>query len=323
MDVSQLIADFGNYYLQEGQNASRLFSVLNFTQARDPRQREQLTADLLTPVMTDETIWRASETRMTRLLQAFQKAWTPVGEASFIPIEIRMFKMKADFQDYPDDIEESWLGFLASNQLDRKTWPIVRYLVEQLMIPQLVEDYELNEIYKGVAAAPTPGTPGAAGASMNGLGKVIADQITAGRIAAITTGPIETDPVLFVDQVNDFAKSIDLRYRSVPMTLNMDKELAWRYEEGFDLKYNQNYRQMEGNYRVRYTNMEVRGVHSMAGSSRIWATPKANVVKLMKKTQNMKQFKIENTDRLVKLYTDFFSGVGFVIPELVFCNDQV
>jgi hypothetical protein len=37
----------------------------------------------------------------------------------------------------------------------------------------------------------------------------------------------------------------------------------------------------------------------------------------------MENFQIENVDRQVKVYTDFWVGVGMVIPEVFFCNDQV
>jgi hypothetical protein len=61
----------------------------------------------------------------------------------------------------------------------------------------------------------------------------------------------------------------------------------------------------------------------MNGSNRIFCTPKSNAIRLMKKTENMDNMNIENVDRQVKFYTDWYTGVGFVIPEIVFVNDQV
>jgi len=270
-----------------------------------------------------DTIWRAAKTAMTRVLQPFQKAWTPTGAATFTPVEIKQFKMKADLEEYPDDLEESWLGFLASNNLDRKTWPFIRWFVEELILPQIIEDWEMNEVYDGVAAAPTPGVPGPISTSMDGIGKILADGILATTITPITTGVLETDPKLFVAQVEDMVKQIDNRYRYQPMYLAMDVDKAALYEEGFDLTYNSAYRQDTNNNQVKYTRTQVVGVHSMQGKSRMWATPKFNAIRLMKKSQNMGQVRIENVDRLVKLFTDFYSGVGFIFHELVFCNEQV
>jgi hypothetical protein len=57
-------------------------------------------------------------------------------------------------------------------------------------------------------------------------------------------------------------------------------------------------------------------------SDKLWCTPKSNAIKLGKKTQNMNAVRVENVDRLVKMYSDWWCGVGFVIPEIVFTNDR-
>jgi hypothetical protein len=73
---------------------------------------------------------------------------------------------------------------------------------------------------------------------------------------------------------------------------------------------------------VQHAKQVVVGLPSMGNSQKIWMTPMANAKRLAKKSQNMAQFAIENVDRKVKLYTDFWKGVGFILPEAVFTNDQ-
>lgn len=46
-------------------------------------------------------------------------------------------------------------------------------LVEGHLYARMDEDYELNEIFFGKLAAPTPGTPGAAGTGMDGIRTII------------------------------------------------------------------------------------------------------------------------------------------------------
>ena len=70
-----------------------------------------------------------------------------------------------------------FVAFLTGDDIDVKQWPFVRWFIEEYIIPQIHQDYELNEVYKGVYAAPTPGTAGAVSTSMNGIGKTIADAI--------------------------------------------------------------------------------------------------------------------------------------------------
>lgn len=313
MNVSDLITEFGAYYQNQGQNANRIYRTL---------RAQFVTQMLFTLVLTDETIWRASKTTMTRLVQPFQKAWTPIGLLTFTPAEIRMFKVKMDHELYPDDIDATWLGFLASENLDRKEWPLVRWLVENEILPQIQEDLEMNEIYSGVYAAPTPGDAGAAGTAMDGIKKVINDHITGGRITPIATGALETDAKLFVAQVEDWAKQINVRYRMRNMPVSMSEDNFELFREGYDLTYNVNYRQDTNNTKIRYKNLEVMGLPSMVGSNKLIATPKENAILLKKRSINENRVQLESEDRRVKMWTDFWIGIGYILPEVVFTNDQ-
>jgi hypothetical protein len=312
--IAQILSEFGAYYLKNGQNLASLYMQLF---------QASVTEGIFTPVLTDETVWRASEARHTRVLQPFQKAWTPVGAATFLPVSIQQHQMKADLEEYPDDLKATWLGFLASNSLDRKTWPFVRWWMEKLVIPKLKEDLEMNEIWSGVAAAPTAGTPGAAGTAMNGLKKIIADLITASRITPIVTGAWDADDLVFVDQVESFVDAINTKYWSLSMELCMSQKIERRYARAFRKKYGKDTDYKDANGKVKDTNLTIKGLPSMASSNRIFCSPKDNLIKLGRATQNMDNFQIENVDRRVKMYTDFWVGVGMVIPEVFFCNDQV
>ena len=312
MDVSAIVSEFGAYYIKGGQNEARLIKKL---------YEKSMTEQAFTTIVTDETKWRGSEAVISRLLQPFQKAWTPTGAVTFDPIDIDAFKLKMDFEDYPDDLEATWLGFLADANLDRKEWPFVRWLVEQHIIPKMQEDYELNEIFAGVYAAPTAGTAGAAGTAMNGIKAIRNAHITAGRITPITSGALATDPLAFVDQIEDFVDSINTKYWNAPMELNVAQQLERRYLRGYERKYGRNLDYTGTGTKVEGTNITLVGRASQNGSDIMWATPKTNAVRLVKKSQNMNQVRIENVDRKVKLYTDFWSGIGFLIPEIVFTND--
>lgn len=312
MIVADIITEFGAYYLKEGQNTQRLVKQLN-----EASETEQA----FTTVVTDETLWRGSESTISRLLQPFQKAWTPTGEVTFTPVEIRQYPFKMDFQDHPDDLEATWLGFLASENLDRKTWPFVRWLVETHLIPKIKEDYEMNEIFAGELAAVTPGTPGAAGIAMNGIKFIRNAHIDDTRITPITLGALATDPATFVDQIEDFADQINKKYWNQTMDLNMSRTNARRFYRGMRAKYGKDTDFDGVRMQVDGTNLFVRGLASHEGSDIIWTTPKTNAVRLMKKNQNMNRVQIENVDRQVKIYTDFYSGIGFIIPEIVFTNE--
>ena len=314
MDVSQIIAEFGAYYIKSDANMSRLVKQLN---------TRSTTEQAFTTVVTDDTLWRASETRMTRVLQPFQKNWTPIGTLTFVPVAIQNYKMKIDHEEYPDDIEATWLGFLADNSLDRKEWPFIRWFIESELLPQAKLDYEMNEIYDGVYAAPTTGTAGAAGTAMNGIKKIINDFVDSGRISPIVTGVVPTDAADFVDYMEGFADSLPTKYWSQPMQVVMSETLRRRFDRGYERKYGRNTTYKDNTKSsVEMTNLTLIGAPSHNGSEKIWSTPKNNAIHLVKKSQNRNAVRVENVDRLVKMYSDWWSGVGYVIPEIVFTNDR-
>lgn len=313
MNIADIKTEFGAYYLNNGQNLSRLFKLLNI---------QSVTDSVLTPIKTDETVWRASKATLGRVLQPFQKAWTPINDLVFTPVAIEQFKQKIDSEEYPDDLEATWLGFLSGDGLDRKTWPFVRWFVEVMLIPQAIEDYELNEVYKGVFAAPAAGTAGAAGTAINGIKKAINDHVTAGRITPIVTGAPDADNKIFVDQIESFVDAVNIRYQHIPMQLCMQPSLERRFMKGYRALYGKDTDYKGSNGHVDFSNVDIKGLPSMIGSNKIWMTPKGNGIHLGKRTQNKNAAQIESVDRKIKLFSDWSSGVGFIIPEIVFTNDQ-
>lgn len=313
MTVADIIAEFGAYYLNHGQNKKDLVKLLNYTSETD---------QLFTRRNTNDTVIRISQSLFTRVLQSFQKSWTPLGAVEFKPKEIPLFNFKIDFEEYPDELKDTWLGFLASEENDRRKWPFVKWLIEQHIIPQSQEDYELDEVYDGVYAAPATGVPSAAGTTMNGIKKQLNDGISAGTIATIATGAPVADPVLFYEQIEDFVKQIDKRYWRHNMALAMDQDLHQRFRQGKREKFNMHYAQEKDLDSVVDFNARVVGLPSMAGSTKIWCTPKENAICGVKWARKENAFEIEKVDRKVKLYTDWYKGLGWVIDQLVFTNDQ-
>jgi hypothetical protein len=312
LQITDVVAQFGAYYLNNGQNLSRLYELL---------RRATPTESMFSPINTNDTIWRAAKTLYARVVQPFQKAFTPLASVTFVPVEIKQFKIKVDAQEYPDDLEASWLGFLDGPEIDRKAWPFVRWYVEQYLIPQIKQDIELLEIYQGVYVAPTNGQPGAAGTSMDGLKKTINGHIAAGRITPIATGALAVNPDDFVDQMEEWADGIDKAYWSIPMVLGISEGNARKFLRGQERKYGKNTGGGALGLTINNTNITLKGLPSHQNTDKFWCTPQANAVMLRKRIENQAKIQVENVDRLLKFFTDFSMGLGFIIPEIVFTND--
>jgi len=324
MNVSEIITAFGAYYKREGQGTQKIYQQLI---------QGFVSHTAFTHIQTDETIWRGSEASHGVVVQPFQKAFTPQGTSEFKPAEIRMFHLKADLADYPDDIEASWLGFLSSNDVKRTDWPFVKYWIEKLVVPRINQDIELNEIGRGVYSAPTPSVAGAPGTAMDGILTVIQDHIDEGNITPIALGAVPEDPAEFVEYLEEFHAALPILYRNVPMNVYGPEDFVLRYKRGFRAKYGTNYGFSNDDFhnssvKILDSNLTLVGLPSLNLNSegdpndRFFCTQKQNAILLTKRLGHKDgTFDVQGFDRQVKLLTDWWMGVGFIIPQVVFVND--
>ena len=216
--TAQIIAEYGAYYIDAGQNKKRILSMLS--------QGREIT-NLATPIKTDDTIFRLANATFQSLVQPFQKAFTQKGGVALVPNEIRVFRFKIDDEFMPDELYGTWLGFLTKGGLDRKEWPFVKWLIEVYYNRMIDQDMELNEYYKGVYAAPAAGVAGANGTGMDGLKKQLQDGVDAGTINTVNIGAL--DAATIFDQVEAFTDAIAEVYQGIQMDVCMSKHWVKKY----------------------------------------------------------------------------------------------
>lgn len=312
--ATDVVAEWGAVYRAEGQNIKDLMTKL---------MQPSVTASYFPVRITEKTILERSVAEFTRVLQRFQKAWTPIGNTTFTPTAIPLQPLKIDLEDTPDDIEESWLGFLASKKLDRKEWPFIKWYLTNALI-QADQDLELNEIYGGVTGTITPGTATAAGTSLKGIKLQINEMDTAGTGSKVVLGAVPTtDGKLLVEYIQDLVNGGGRLLKNQLDFVFVNEDLHDLFRDGMREKYNINYEQVADNKitRLRNDNIQIVGLPSMVGSTKIWSTPEWNRQSGFKKPGNEKIFKVETVDRKVKAFTDYYKGFGFWISEYVLYND--
>lgn len=310
----QMIADFGGYYLDAGQSQDSLM-MRPFTPFG--------TLDAFTIWPTNDTILRMGEVLVGEILQAYQDEYTPKGQVVFKPITINMFEQKIDQAFNPTKLYRTWGAFLTSNNTDRTTWPFPKWFIEKCLLGQVDEDLETKAIYTGTYVAPATGVAGAAINAMDGVKKIINAGITAGAIVPIATGALPADPVAFVDAIEAWISILPVKYQGKTMQLNLSIPLRNRWRRGMRKKYNMNYGQVsELDNITDFESITIAGRVSMGTSNKIWMTPKENAIAAVKGYENKNGFQLEKVDRKVKVYTDWFIGVGFLLQDLVFTNDQ-
>lgn len=73
----------------------------------------------MTPIKTEETIYRMSSVTVGSLVQSFQKDWTPSDPGIFVPNEIRKRHMKIDIVFFRT-ISRHLVGFSGFKQFVQK-----------------------------------------------------------------------------------------------------------------------------------------------------------------------------------------------------------
>lgn len=306
--VTDIVSEYGSYYINEGQNKSRVLRKL---------MQDLVTPQFMTQIKTDDTLYRLANGVINNLTQAFQKTFTAKGGTTFTAKPIEMFHIKVDDSVYPDDIVGTWLGFLEGmEENERKNWPLVRYLVEEYYMPQISSDIELKEIFAGNRVAPTNAVAGITGESMDGLRKLIIAGLNDGTMNHVLQATPTTSNIF--DHVEAFVDSIGDVYKNVPMNIFMSP--TWKRAYLRD-KRAQGFYTIPGesgvNDGVDFTPQKVVGLPSMEGSNIFFATPKSNLIYITKRQSGFNNFKIEEYRREVSFMLDFWIGVGFGINEIV------
>jgi hypothetical protein len=310
MTITDILTEYGAYYLKFPANKKRVLQLL---------MQAEKTTSYMTPIKTDDTEYRLGKSVIASIVQPFQTAWTPKHAMTVTPNVIKQYKMKVDEDVYPDEIEATWLGFLAGEGLDRSKWPMIKWMIEKHYLPKAKMDIEVNEVYAGVFAEPTPGTAGAAGTSMNGLHFHLDAGLTAGTINHCDVGALDESTIF--DQVEAFVDKISDLYQITQMPVCMSPQWAKAYRrdkraQGFyDFKSDANV-----NAGIDFTPQSIVALPSMSGTNDIFATPKANMIHLTKRTPGKNKFEIETAKRQVNFYADWWEGVGFGINEAVFAH---
>ncbi len=309
---TDLVTAFGAYYLNEGQNLERLKSAI-----RQPA----VTPSYAKPIITDSDVYRTANTVLGEIVQGFQKAFTAKGDLTFLPNEIRLRNAKIDVSLFPDEVKASWLGFLASlTEQERANWPIVRYILENEIAPQISQDLETKAYWGGSYLAPTAGTPGTAAGTMDGLKKLIDAGLLAGSMNAVALTALPTPTTMFeaVEEFTDNMLADNTALEGVKIRVFMEPKFLRNYfrdkrnTHGNDVDYK------AGVNIVDFTpNIELVALPSMAGSGYIFATPVDNFL-YVRKQNGMKDPKVEEAKREVSLMLDWYEGIGFGYNELVY-----
>mgnify|MGYP002623641461 CR=1 FL=1 len=310
LTTTQIVSEYGQYYINEGQNRSRLFRALQ----RMPETLEKHARH----IRTTETEFKMANYRHGSVLQPFSTNFNPISEIEFIPNKIHLQKIKVNASFTPDEIEDMWLGFMSGNTTrNKKEWPIVRFLMEEYIAKQIGVDREELMVYKGVRndAGTTPST------CMDGIRKKLIDGVSnASYPINVVSGIGELDENSIFDQIEAFDEALPSLYRTQPVTIFVAPKwfrafMKDRRAQTFYQLRNEN----DLDTAIDFTGGRHRlvALPSMEGTDDLWATVPDNLLWLTIRDMNTASADVQAHHYNVDVMLDWWEGIGFA------CNQQV
>jgi len=310
--TTAIVQEYGAYYIDAGQNKKRILNMLS--------QGGEI-VKLCTPIKTDDTIFRLANATFHSLVQPFQKTFTQKGGVDIVPNEIRQYRFKLDDEFMPDEFYATWLGFLTAQQVDRKEWPFVKWLIEVYYKTQIDQDMELNEYYKGVYATPQAGVAGEDGTGMNGVQYLLKAGVEQGTMNSVDIGELNASTIF--DQIEAFTDEISEVYQGVKMNVFMSRHWLKKYLQDKRVQgFYQKFSEKDIDSGIDFTPLNVIGLASMVGTEDIFCTPAQNFLHVAPATITKNSFKFEEAKRAVAVMADWAEGLGFGINQAVWTNIQ-
>lgn len=310
IDIDFIVNEYGALYQQRGQGLDRIKRALI--------QKAVTLEQYATHKRLTDDIYEMANDEFQPVLQPFRVPFEPKGGVKFHPNKIVLQHIKVDVEFSPDQIIDSWLGFLEGNGVKREQWPITKYMIEVYLKQQIDYDREVNAVYYG--ERDDDGT--SPSACMDGIRKHLIDGAESPYPVNVIEKVGKLKPDTCFDQVEFFSKKIKGIYRKVPMIICVSQD----YERCFlENKRANGFYWLHGpedlTPSVDFTKQVVMGLPSMGEEcGDIFAFVRGNLLWCTRKDKF--SFDVQKMDRKVKILGDWREGIGFGVNKMVWTTEE-
>ena len=309
IEVDDVKAELGPY-LSQGNNLDVLQELYQgFTTSKHLNWKRAVTE------------YKAVESEATdHVIQQFKKEWTPRGGTNFVPLKIKNYRHKVDFAINPAEVGESWLFHLYDESLTPDQMPITRYIIDKVLLPKIGEDMEfITGKAKFVEGSEKTEE------TMNGIEtQLVEAKKTLDKhihFYADAKNLLEATDAEVLAMIDDFVASIAPLYKSKQMPVFMSADVYLKYKRAYKAKWGEKSGTEKVNFgedRVDFSNCYLQTLDCLHGSPIVFSTPPQNFVGLRHKNPPQFITDIQKHDREVRIYIEFWYGVGFLLGEAVF-----
>jgi hypothetical protein len=311
IDTKQLRTEFGKYVSSERLEIIR--TLMGDTES----------IAYMSTLITDKTEVRAAEGVIKNVLQSFVSKWTPKGKTEFTPLTIKNFKLKINVPITPAEIMEDVLGYLYDEKLEPKDMPVVKYILQQLIFPQLAEDREqalaLGE-YKESKATKDGDTAGSVLESMDGYITILKRLKAAGNkdVTWLLDGIALGEGDTLLAQIDKAVDSVKPLYKKQTMYIHADPDLVKKYSRAYRAKYPNTKNEDGEKVKVDFSRFTFAPLEGMRGTGVFFITPKSNFKHLMSTDPKRARVWMQSENYDVKVFAEWWESVGFWLAEAIF-----
>ena len=313
IDTEELQKEFGRYVSSEKFEIFR--SLLGTTES----------LKYMTTMITDKFKVKATHAHITSVLQSFVPQWTSKGKTKFTPLTIEQFPMKINVEIVPSDVIDEVIGYLYDEKLDPKDMPIVKYIIEKLVMPTLDEEREMAFAI-GRYKDPEQDSEGKwkaneANQVCNGYLTQLCDIKANGNkegVNFIFDGKTFGTGDQLVTDVENAVDEVAKNYKNKKMFIHCDPDFVLRYSRAYRDKYKTTKNEDGEKVIVDYTKFTFGPCEGMRGTGAFFITPKENFRHLMSRNPQNQKIRMATQDYTAKIYGEWREGIGFWLAEAIF-----
>ncbi|MGB0867957.1 MAG: hypothetical protein ACPGSD_00045 [Flavobacteriales bacterium] len=260
---------------------------------------------------------------VSRVVQGFGAAkWTPMGQAQFQAKILRNYRQKVNFEVKPEEIHGTYLAEMLEEGKKQADQPISKYIIEQLLLPQVAEDTaELT-----IDGEYDPAKLGQFGFSLLGMNSIITQGKTDVKNPFFKIPVPVPTAVNILDVVLKFEKNLPrkMRRKGKCKYIFMSDTMADNYSLAYAEEYGENNLVQKNVLKTVLGKREIVGIPWL-NDDIIFTTPvgkNGNLGELKDLDNPGRISKIEEIDYIVKIFMDFYLGFDFLINEMVAVADS-
>jgi len=275
------------------------------------------------------TSYKATRSLITSVIQQFVPKFTPLGEPSFLPIEIPLRRFKINVLITPADVKD-WILNMYDESKDLDEQPVTMYITNELIVPKAQEDLddicangEFDELTWGDVTEGDPGQDPLK--SIDGFLTQLRKDKALGVAKKMNyidlTGVFTAENI--IDQVNIFVDAIDKKYKRRDMPVFIDPTLYVMYKRAYKKEWGSGTDKADdpkyGGDVVDYTRNRLVPLYNMTNSNAIFTTPKENFIGLRHTNEpGATKLTLRKYDYDIHCLGEFRFGIGFAIAGAVF-----